>query len=251
MVTVTSLPHRRAGRARDAVWAGVAGEEQLRGAEAAGHAPADFLERRNLPPSPGPICRLQEFPGDRRGAEGIPTKLLVIWDCFCRERCSHQRGHRNLSGKDQLDQVTRAALGRPLTALQRSCEGWTVTSFLFGKVLPSQPFVLCSVACFANKRSGSSTVSGHPTGTEMEACAVGSDPIFGESLESLGYGAASGAYDDLYDRGLCTEEGLKEAARLGRLELCKERRFLLWLERLGGQPWPWEPGISKTTCSSR
>lgn len=117
VVTVTLLPCRRAGRARDAVWAGVAGEEQLRGAEAAGHAPADSLERRNLPPSPGPIRRLPEFPGDRRGAEGIPAKLLVIRDCFCRECHSHQRGHRNLSGKDQLNQVTRAALGRPPTAL--------------------------------------------------------------------------------------------------------------------------------------
>lgn len=56
VVTVTLLPCRRAGRARDALWAGVAGEEQLRGAEAAGHAPTDSLECRNLPPGPSSFC---------------------------------------------------------------------------------------------------------------------------------------------------------------------------------------------------
>lgn len=81
--TVTLLVCHRAGRARYAVRAGVAGEEQLRGAEAAGHAPADPLERRNLPPSPGPVRRLSELPGDRRGAEGVPAKLPVVWDRFC------------------------------------------------------------------------------------------------------------------------------------------------------------------------
>lgn len=78
---------------------------------------------------------------------------------------------------------------------------------LFGKVLPSYPIYCAVWPGLQTKGLGLLKPLAVPLELmEMKYCSVGSDLFLRQSLELLGYGAASGAYGDFCDSGTVHRE---------------------------------------------